>query len=116
MTTQLTTALLDTSTIDALVERLGPVLGGRVRRDEPLAQYTTFKIGGPADAFVEATTADELADLVLATRAMQVPYFVLGLGANILVGDRGFRGLLIRNVARRHHFVPASAGMTCELW
>jgi UDP-N-acetylmuramate dehydrogenase len=90
--------------IDALATRLGPALGGRIRRDEPLGQYTTFRIGGPADAFVEVTSADELADAILAARAMQVPYFVLGLGANILVGDRGFRGVVIRNVARHFEF------------
>ncbi len=71
------------------------------KRDIPLAPYTTFKIGGPADLFCEPTTTDELALAVLSARAIGVPYFVLGLGANILVGDRGFRGLVIRNVA--HH-------------
>ncbi len=71
------------------------------KRDVPLAPYTTFKIGGPADLFCEPTTADELALAVLSARTLAVPYFVLGLGANILVGDRGFRGLVIRNVA--HH-------------
>jgi UDP-N-acetylmuramate dehydrogenase len=100
------TAKLSSATIDDLAERLGPALGGRLRRDEPLAQYTTFRIGGPADAFVEATTADELAEAILVARAAGVPYFVLGLGANILVGDLGFRGLVIRNVARHFRFDP----------
>ena len=85
---------------DALAQRLG---AGRVRRDERLAPYTTFKIGGPADLFYEATAADELAGAILAARELGVPWFVLGLGANILVGDRGFRGLVIRNQAK--HFV-----------
>jgi UDP-N-acetylmuramate dehydrogenase len=109
---------LSSDTIHTLATRLGPVLGGRVRRDEPLGQYTTFRIGGPADAFVEVETATELADAILAARAMQVPYFVLGLGANILVGDRGFRGVVIRNLARHFRFeeVPASAGTTCRVW
>lgn len=73
----------------------------RVRAAEPLAPYTTFRIGGPADLFVEATTADELAAAVTAGRAAGVPVFVLGLGANILVGDRGYRGLVVRNRAAR---------------
>ena len=75
-----------------------------VRRNEPLAPYTTFKIGGPADLFFEATSADALANAVLAARETGVPYFVLGLGANVLIGDRGFRGLVIRNTARAHEF------------
>ena len=69
--------------------------------DVRLAPYTTFKIGGPADLYCEPSSADELALAVLAARELEVPYFVLGLGANILIGDRGFRGLVIRNVA--HH-------------
>src|SRR3954470_5712261 len=73
----------------------------RVKRDEPLAQYTTFRIGGPADVFYDATSTDDLAGAVLAARDTGVGYFVLGLGANILVGDRGFRGLVIRNTS--HH-------------
>jgi UDP-N-acetylmuramate dehydrogenase len=72
----------------------------RVRRNEILAPYTTFRIGGPADLFYEPTTADELAAAIQAARGHGVPWFLLGTGANILVGDRGFRGLVIRNRAR----------------
>ncbi len=74
----------------------------RLRVDVPLAPYTTFQIGGPADLFYEATSADDLAAAVSAARAAEVPWFVLGLGANILVGDRGVRGLVIRNRATAH--------------
>ncbi|MBX6331017.1 MAG: UDP-N-acetylmuramate dehydrogenase [Gemmatimonadaceae bacterium] len=81
-----------------LAEQLAP---DRLREGVPLAPYTTFKIGGPADLFYEATSADDLAAAVRAARHFGIPYFVLGLGANILVGDKGFRGLVIRNAARR---------------
>lgn len=73
----------------------------RLRRNEPLAPYTTFRIGGPADLYYRATTADELAAAVTAARERRVPWFLLGLGANILIGDRGIRGLVIHNRARR---------------
>lgn len=73
----------------------------RLREQVPLAPYTTFKIGGPADVMYDATSADDLANAVLAARASQIPFFVLGLGANILFGDRGFRGLVIRNTAAK---------------
>ena len=80
---------------------LAPALGAsRFRLSEPLAPYTTFRIGGPADVLYDATTASELASAVTAARTADVPCFVLGLGANILVGDLGFRGLVVRNVAR----------------
>jgi UDP-N-acetylmuramate dehydrogenase len=71
------------------------------RRDVELAPYTTFRIGGPADLFCEPGSADDLALAVCAARELGVPYFVLGLGANILIGDGGFRGIVIRNAA--HH-------------
>jgi UDP-N-acetylmuramate dehydrogenase len=94
--------------------REGTLQTSRVRRDEVLAPYTTFRIGGPADLYFEAITADELADAVIAARELDVPYFVLGLGANILIGDRGFRGIVIRNTAR--HFAFDEQGDSCMLW
>ena len=82
----------------ALTARLDGV-ADRVQTDVALAPFTTFKIGGPADVFFEAHTADELAAAVGAARQAEVPFFLLGLGANILVGDGGFRGVVIRNKA-----------------
>jgi UDP-N-acetylmuramate dehydrogenase len=86
------------SAIDALAHGLHSL---KPRRDVELAPYTTFRIGGPADLFCEPASASDLALTVSAARELGVPYFVLGLGANILIGDKGFRGLVIRNVA--HH-------------
>ncbi len=71
----------------------------RLRVHEPLAAFTTFRIGGPADLFYEATSANDLAAAITAARDRQLPWFVLGLGANVLIGDRGFRGMVIRNRA-----------------
>jgi len=82
--------------LDAFLDAYGP---NKVQRNKPLAPLTTFKIGGPADVFVAPTTADELAHAVRAARAAKVPYFLLGLGANILIGDGGFRGVVIHNQA-----------------
>ena len=96
---------IDPAAADRLVAHLDARLGAdRVRRDVPLAPYTTFRIGGPADLYYEATSADELADAITAARDLGVPWFVLGLGANILVGDRGVRALVIRNVAAHFRF------------
>src|SRR5579885_2837818 len=81
-------------------------LGPRLRTAEPLAPYTTFQIGGPADLFYEAESADDLASALLAARRHGVPWFLLGVGANILIGDRGFRGLVIRNRAGRIEALP----------
>ena len=76
----------------------------RLKRNEPLAQYTTFKIGGPADFFYDATSTEDLAGAVTVARNIGIEYFVLGLGANILIGDKGFRGLIIRNTSSHLKF------------
>lgn len=83
----------------ALAQRLGY----RLRLDEPLARHTSFRIGGPAALFFEARTAEALARAVLAARELEIDYFLLGCGANILVGDRGYPGLVIANHARGVH-------------
>jgi UDP-N-acetylmuramate dehydrogenase len=88
---------VDAAALAACAARLTPA---HLTRDVVLAPYTTFKIGGPADLFYRAHTADELAAAVIAARETGVPVFVLGLGANVLVGDRGVRGLVIKNEAR----------------
>ena len=90
-----------TTAYETLAQELGDA---RVARDVALGPFTTFKIGGPADLYYEARSADELARSVTLARKHDVPYFVLGLGANILVGDRGFRGIVIRNVAQTREF------------
>ena len=79
-----------------LERRLG---ADRLERDVPLAPFTTFRIGGPADLLYRARTPDELAEAVLSARELEIPHFLLGSGANILIGDGGFRGLVIRNEA-----------------
>lgn len=94
--------------IDAYAKLAEQLDQSQLRQDEPVAPYTTFRIGGPADLFYSTTTADDLANAVLTAREHSVPWFVLGLGANILVGDKGFRGLVIRNHAS--HFTFADDG------
>lgn len=96
-------------------EALDKALGrDRLRRNVPLAPLTTFKIGGPADLFYEARSADELAAAVTAARASGLPWFLLGLGANILIGDGGFRGLVIANRARRIEASRATSRVVAE--
>ena len=81
---------------DELQEAFNPA---RVQRSVELAPYTTFRLGGPADVFVEAKTDDELASAIQIARKHDVRFFLLGMGANVIIGDRGFRGLVIRNAA-----------------
>jgi UDP-N-acetylmuramate dehydrogenase len=82
----------------ALLEALAPELEGLdVFPNHPLAPLTTFRIGGPADLLVDAHDADALVRVLLAVRRLGIPHFLLGRGANILVGDLGFRGVVIRS-------------------
>ncbi len=68
----------------------------RIERGVPLAPLTTFRIGGPADLMYRPRTPDEMVRVLQLAREREIPHFVLGLGANILVGDLGYRGLVIR--------------------
>jgi UDP-N-acetylmuramate dehydrogenase len=69
---------------------------GRVRFAEPLSRHTSFRIGGPADAWVEVSTADDIVAVQRAARAAGVPLAVLGIGTNVLVSDRGVRGVVLK--------------------
>ena len=80
------------------IENIQEALGGRAKINEALGPHTTLKIGGPADLFFEARTADELVAAVSAARKEGIPLFILGGGSNILIGDRGIRGLVVRNL------------------
>lgn len=69
----------------------------KVRKDEPLAPFTSIKIGGAADLFFEAETVDDLVNAVKCSNKHKVPFFLLGGGTNLLISDKGFPGLVIRN-------------------
>ncbi len=71
-----------------------------VRLDEPMSRHTTIGIGGPADAYVEAGSASQLADVLKACAKADVPVFMLGTGSNIVVGDGGIRGVVVENRAQ----------------
>lgn len=70
-------------------------LGCSVAADEPLAPHTTFRIGGPACRLITVKTSAQLSGILAAAEAADIPWFVLGKGSNVLVGDRGFPGLVI---------------------
>jgi UDP-N-acetylmuramate dehydrogenase len=86
----------------AAIERLRAVLGARAKTNVNLAPHTTFRISGPADLFARARSVEELVEWVTRARDLGVPAFILGRGSNILVSDRGIRGLVIEN--RAEHF------------
>src|SRR5271168_2793507 len=80
----------------ALEGDLRAKFGARVRAAMPLAAMTSFRIGGPADLFVDIEDETELMHAKAAAYRASVPCFCLGLGTNLLVSDRGMRGLVVR--------------------
>src|SRR3990167_7714032 len=88
----------------------------RLKVDEPMSDHTNMKVGGPADFYIEANTEVDLLEILKVAREMKLPYTVFGLGANVLVSDRGIRGLVIANKTNKikflpHGFVEVGSGM-----
>jgi UDP-N-acetylmuramate dehydrogenase len=110
-----------------LAERLRARVTGSVVTDAPLAPFTTFRVGGPADVLVEAESEDDLR--AVAELAAELPLAIVGRGSNLLVSDEGFRGLAVRlgRAFRRHEatddglrlggavYLPAAARLSARL-
>ena len=79
-----------------LADGLRRITRGIVKSAEPMSKHTSFGIGGPADIYVEPADGDDLAALVAWANGRGVPWCVFGDGANVLVSDKGIRGLAIR--------------------
>ena len=75
----------------------------RVYVDEPMKKHTTFRVGGPADYFVVPKTKEEVKNIVALCREFDMPYYVLGNGSNLLVGDKGYRGVIIQIYKEMNH-------------
>ncbi|MEK7060685.1 MAG: UDP-N-acetylmuramate dehydrogenase [Patescibacteria group bacterium] len=83
------------------LEKLHQILGDKAKIHYPLDSLTTFKIGGPADLYYEARTCQEFLTVVRAARKLGVPIFILGGGSNLLIADKGIRGLVIKNMTKQ---------------
>ncbi|MBN1977972.1 MAG: UDP-N-acetylmuramate dehydrogenase [Anaerolineae bacterium] len=81
------------------LDGLAKALGKGVKRDESLAPYTAMRVGGPADLLVVCGSVDEVVEAVALARRHRVNWLLLGGGCNVLVADRGVRGLVIVNRA-----------------
>jgi UDP-N-acetylmuramate dehydrogenase len=91
-----TLTMIKTSDDSPLAAALKQIAGLRVKIDEPLARYTSMKIGGPADYFIEAQTDAALASLLPLLNQHAMNFCLLGNGSNVLISDRGVRGVVIR--------------------
>lgn len=92
-----TTALATTSLLsDEDRVALASILGARAQFDESLAALTSWRIGGPADVLASVESEDELAAVMHMCLRRKLPWFVLGSGSNLLIGDGGMRGIVLR--------------------
>lgn len=88
----------------------------RIYTDEPMKKHTTFRVGGNADFFVVPKTIDEVKRVVMLCMEQDMPYYVLGNGSNLLVGDKGYRGVVIQiykemnNIIVEGHKMRVQAG------
>ena len=83
---------------------LSAKLGDRVKENVSLAPYTSARIGGPADILITVTSADELARTIKLLRKQEINYTMLGGGSNVLISDRGVRGVVVLNRAKGVRF------------
>lgn len=86
-------------------------LGIEIRRAVSLAPLTTMKVGGPAELFASVATLEQLIGLVRWAQAAAQPYYLLGGGSNVLIGDAGVRGLVIFNRCRGVHVGAVAGGL-----
>lgn len=70
--------------------------GERIRFHEPMNQHTTFRVGGEAECFITIQHEEELAKLIPYLNQIEQNYFILGNGSNLLVGDKGYRGMILK--------------------
>jgi UDP-N-acetylmuramate dehydrogenase len=92
----MTTAVFDALSLGTDIQRR---LGVKTSRDEPLARFTTIRVGGPADLFAVAHNGFELRGLLKFVRTRDIPYLLLGRGSNVVIADAGVRGLVIQDRA-----------------
>ena len=100
-----------------VIEKFWNLLGkDRVLVDEPMKRHTIFRIGGPADFFLLPSTVDEVRGILEICREEELPYFILGNGSNLLVSDKGYRGVIIQlyrnfsNISVEGNEICASSG------
>ena len=90
------------------IPTLRATFGDRLQENVSLARYTSARIGGPADALVIATSADELAETVFRLWELDVRHLILGGGSNVLISDKGVRGVVVLNRAKNVSFDKGS--------
>lgn len=82
--------------MDEIIKELQDLNIGKVKKNEPLSNHTTIKIGGPADIFIEPSSVENLKKVMGVIRHYQIPWRAIGRGSNLLVSDKGIEGAVIK--------------------
>jgi len=98
--------------MDPALARLAAIPNLTVLRDAPLSAYTRFAIGGPADIYAETKSVEAFIAALAVARASGLDYMVMGGGTNLIVSDAGYRGIMLRFVARR--ILAAGERIQCD--
>ena len=85
-----------------------------IRLQEPMAGHTTFRIGGPADCFVQLENKEQLIQVQRYLRQVGMPFFILGNGSNLLVSDKGYRGIVLQIGQRMSRITVAGNIITAQ--
>ena len=89
-------------------------IGVKTSRDEPLARFTTMRVGGPADLFATVHNIHELRAIVRFARSREIPLTLLGRGSDVVIADAGIRGLVVQNRAEGSRIDADNARYTAE--
>jgi UDP-N-acetylmuramate dehydrogenase len=104
---------LEMTVHEAIQMRFREIFGEAFKVGEPIARYTSARVGGPAELFVMVENATELQLAAELAYAQRLPFVVLGGGSNVLVADNGIRGLVILNRARDVRFRHTGLSVVC---
>lgn len=104
-----------TSVLETIQTQYQSIFGDQFQLEVPLAKYTSARVGGPAEMFLVVENAAELETAVDLAYSCHLPYFILGGGSNILISDKGIRGLVIMNRANHAAFRNTGAHVVCTV-
>lgn len=90
------------------LNELEKVFGARIRLNEPMSAHTTYKIGGPAEYYIDLEKTEDIAAAVKVAKKLELPLFIFGGGSNIVVADQGIKGLVVKNNCRKFDIMTMS--------
>ena len=108
-------------TVNEIYSKLKRICKGNIKVNEYMSKHTSFKIGGKADFFVEADSVSEICLLQKFTKKNNIPMFIIGNGSNILVSDKGIRGIVVKinlnnmEIKKKENYEIATFGAGCKI-